>query len=118
MAACGPTFVGSPGGQRTIACILTPPPPPGERTGVRPYALACVATAAGIALTRFTWPLFSPTPYAPVFASTAIATHWGSGRAGLLAIALAAAGAAPVFPTAGTQAWTPASSWTPWGAPA
>jgi two-component system cell cycle sensor histidine kinase/response regulator CckA len=79
---------------------------PAERHGVRPYALACIATAAGVALTRFTWPIFSSTPYAPVFAAVAIATHWGSGRAGLLAIALAAAGAATVFPT-GSRAWDP-----------
>src|SRR4051812_47046308 len=67
-------------------------------TRLRPYVLAVGATAAAIALTRLTWPFFSPTPYAPLFAAIAVTTHWGSGRAGLLAIALAAAGAAMMFP--------------------
>ena len=76
-------------------------------TRVRPYVLAVGATAAAVALTRLTWPFFSPTPYAPLFAAVAVTTHWGSGRAGLLAIALAAAGAAMMFPPTATHAWVP-----------
>ena len=74
---------------------------------IQPYALAVVATAAGLALTRLTWPFFAPTPYAPVFAAVAATTHWGSGRAGLLSIVLAAAGAAAFFPTTGSRAFNP-----------
>jgi len=58
-----------------------------------------LTTAAALALTRVTWPFFAPTPYAPLFAAVAISTHWGSGAAGLLVIALGAAGAWALFPT-------------------
>ena len=75
---------------------------------IRPYALAILAAAAALALTRLTWPVFAPTPYAPLFAAVAIATHWGHGRAGLLAIALGAAGAATILPAASAAtAWRP-----------
>lgn len=74
---------------------------------MNPYFLAVLTTAAGIALTWLTWPFFSPTPFAPVFAAVAISTHWGHWRAGLLAIILAAAGAVLLFPTSGPQPWRP-----------
>ena len=61
------------------------------RREARACALAVACAAAALALTRLTWPVFAPTPYAPLFAAVAIASHWGSGRAGLLAIALGAA---------------------------
>jgi signal transduction histidine kinase/CheY-like chemotaxis protein len=73
-----------------------------ERGLLRAYTLAVVATAAALALTSVTWPFFRVTPYAPLFGALAIATHWGSGGAGLLSIALGAI-AAPLFvPTAAT----------------
>ena len=77
------------------------------RRGAGPYLLAAVSTAAAVALTRLTWPFFTPTPYAPVFAAVAATTHWGSGPAGLVAIALSAAGAAAVFPTSGPHPLNP-----------
>ena len=67
----------------------------------KPYGLAVFVTLTSVAITRVTWPLFSVAPFAPVFAAVAIATHWGSGRAGLLAIALALAGTALAFPSSG-----------------
>ncbi|HYT66558.1 MAG TPA: ATP-binding protein [Vicinamibacterales bacterium] len=72
-----------------------------QNRNLRAYGLAVLATAAGLALTRVTWPFFSPTPFAPVFAAVAASTHWGSGRAGLLAILLSAVGAALMFPAIG-----------------
>lgn len=79
------------------------------RSGLRTYGLAVVATLIGIAITRVTWPLFAPAPYAPVFAAVAVASHWGSGPAGLLAIAVATAGAALTFPTTGPVPYAPAT---------
>jgi two-component system, cell cycle sensor histidine kinase and response regulator CckA len=75
----------------------------------RTYGLAVVAAVSSIALTRLAWPFLAPTPYAPAFGAVAIATHWGSGSAGLLAIALAAAGAFLSFPTSGVYPWRPYS---------
>lgn len=75
------------------------------RREARACALAVACAAAALALTRLTWPVFAPTPYAPLFAAVAIASHWGSGRAGLLAIALGAAGAATVLPAVGPGPW-------------
>ena len=71
------------------------------------YGLAVLVTLAGVAVTRLSWPLFAVAPFAPVFAAVAIATHWGSGRAGLLAIALGAAGLALAFPAWGEFPWNP-----------
>ena len=68
---------------------------------MRPYALAIGVTAIALAVTRLTWPFFAPTPFAPVFGAVAVATHWGSGRAGLLALALAAIGGLTIVPTTG-----------------
>jgi signal transduction histidine kinase len=76
-------------------------------SNLRAYGLAVLTTAAGLALTRGTWPFFWPTPFAPVFAAVAITTHWGSGRAGLLAILLSGVGAWLTFPATGPNAWTP-----------
>jgi signal transduction histidine kinase/CheY-like chemotaxis protein len=58
-----------------------------------------------VAVTRATWPFFAIAPFAPVFAAVAIATHWGSGGAGLLAIALAVGGTALAFFSTGGFAW-------------
>lgn len=74
---------------------------------MNPYLLAVLTAAAGLALTWATWPFFSPTPFAPVFAAVAISTHWGHWRAGFLAILIAAAGAVLLFPTSGPQPWRP-----------
>jgi two-component system cell cycle sensor histidine kinase/response regulator CckA len=74
-------------------------------TPVRAYALALVATMAAVALTRFTWPLFAATPFAAMFAAVAITTHWGSGPAGLVALALAVLGSLVAFPAGGPAPW-------------
>ena len=71
------------------------------------YFLAVLTAAAGVALTWVTWPFFSPTPFAPVFAAVAISTHWGHWRAGMVAMITAALGAVLLFPTTGPQAWRP-----------
>jgi signal transduction histidine kinase len=75
----------------------------------RAYGLAVMAAVSSIALTRLAWPILAPTPYAAAFGAVAIATHWGSGSAGLLAIALAVAGAFLSFPTSGVYPWHPQS---------
>jgi signal transduction histidine kinase len=74
---------------------------------LNPYLLAVLTAAAGVALTRITWPFFSPTPFAPVFAAVAISTHWGHWRAGVVAMNMAAVGAVLLFPTTGPQGWRP-----------
>jgi signal transduction histidine kinase/ActR/RegA family two-component response regulator len=79
------------------------------RTPWKPYGLAVLVTLAGVALTRATWPLFRSAPYAPVFAAVAIATHWGSGQAGLFGIVLGAAGLLVAFPPGGDFSWNPTS---------
>ena len=75
----------------------------------KPYALAVLVTLAGVAITRATWPVFSIAPFAPVFGAVAVATHWGNGRAGLLAIVLAVAGIALAFPSTPGFPWNPVS---------
>jgi hypothetical protein len=75
----------------------------------KPYGLAVLVTLASVAITRVTWPLFSIAPFAPVFAAVAVATHWGSGRAGVLAIVLGAALTALAFPSSGAFSRNPAS---------
>jgi two-component system cell cycle sensor histidine kinase/response regulator CckA len=75
----------------------------------KPYALAVLVTLAGVAITRATWPVFSIAPFAPVFAAVAVATHWGNGRAALLAIVLAVAGIALTFPSTAGFPWNPVS---------
>ena len=75
----------------------------------KPYALAVLVTLAGVAITRATWPVFSIAPFAPVFGAVAVATHWGNGRAGLLAIVLAVAGIAAAFPSTPGFPWNPVS---------
>ena len=72
---------------------------------LRAYGLAIVATAATIAVTRYTWPFFSGAPFAPLFAAVAATTHWGSGSAGLLAVLLGVIGAPLAFPTSGPVPW-------------
>ena len=71
------------------------------RVPLNPYGLAVLVTLTSVAVTRVTWPLFSVAPFAPVFAAVAVATHWGSGRAGLLAAVLGAATTLLAFPSSG-----------------
>jgi signal transduction histidine kinase/ActR/RegA family two-component response regulator len=72
---------------------------------LRGYALAIFTTAAAVALTRLTWPLFAGAPFAPLFGAVATTTQWGTWRASLLAIALCSASAHYAFPAT----WNPAS---------
>jgi two-component system cell cycle sensor histidine kinase/response regulator CckA len=60
---------------------------------------------ASVAVTRFTWPLFAGTPFAPLFAAVAVTTHWGTGSAGLLAVVLAVCGSTVAFPSGGPSPW-------------
>ena len=73
------------------------------------YGLTVVVTLTSVAVTRVTWPFFSIAPFAPVFAAVAVATHWGSGRAGLLTVVLTVAGLALAFPSSGDFPWNPVS---------
>jgi signal transduction histidine kinase len=75
----------------------------------KPYGLALLVTLTGLAITRLTWPLFSIAPFAPVFAAVAVATHWGNGRAGQLAILLAAGGSVMTLPAIGGVPGNPVS---------
>jgi two-component system, cell cycle sensor histidine kinase and response regulator CckA len=54
-------------------------------------------------VTRFTWPVFAGAPFAPLFAAVAATSHWGSGPAGLAAVALATLMAPLAFP----PTWNP-----------
>ena len=56
---------------------------------LRAYGLAIVTTLLGAAVTRVTWPFFAGAPFAPLFAAVAATSHWGSGPAGLVTVALA-----------------------------
>jgi two-component system, cell cycle sensor histidine kinase and response regulator CckA len=80
-------------------------PPTSHPHALARFGLSLLVTVAALALTRLTWPIFIPTPYAPLFAAVAISTHWGSGAAGLLTIALGSAGAATMLPNAGAAPW-------------
>ena len=79
------------------------------RTFWKPYGLAILMTLSGVALARFTWPLFAVAPFAPVFAAVAIATHWGNGGAGVFATVLGAVATAVAFPPSSGFSWNPAS---------
>jgi signal transduction histidine kinase len=74
-------------------------------TSWRPYALALLVTSTSVALTRVTWPFFSAAPFAPVFGAVAIASHWGSGGAGVMVTALAAASLAFLLPGSAPYSW-------------
>jgi len=67
-------------------------------TAARAYGLAVVSTTAALAVTRFMWPVFAATPFAPLFGAIAATSQWGSGPAGMVAILLAVCGATLVFP--------------------
>jgi two-component system, cell cycle sensor histidine kinase and response regulator CckA len=74
-------------------------------SGLRPYGIAIVTTAAAAVLTRYTWPFFSGAPFAPLFAAVAATTHWGSGAAGLLVVLLGTIVAPLAFPSDGRLPW-------------
>lgn len=86
---------------------------PGSRSssptgaGLRPYGFAVVTTLAAALVTRLTWPFFAGAPFAPMFAAVAATTHWGSGRAGLVTVALAVLIAPFAFPMEGQVRWAP-----------
>jgi signal transduction histidine kinase/CheY-like chemotaxis protein len=70
------------------------------------YGLALVASAAGVAVTRVTWPFFSIAPFAPVFGAVALVSHLGGEGAGLATSLLGAAGLALAFSGAMPFAWS------------
>ena len=76
------------------------------RSSVKAYGLAVLVTSAGVALTRLTWPFFSPAPFAPMFGAVAISAHWGNRRAGLLAVALAVIGLTVAPPAVPPFGWS------------
>jgi two-component system, cell cycle sensor histidine kinase and response regulator CckA len=78
-----------------------PTKPPLSRRDVYAYVLAVASSLAAIAITRFTWPAFESTPLVPLFSAVALTTHFGSGPAGLLALALSIAGSFVAFPNGG-----------------
>jgi two-component system cell cycle sensor histidine kinase/response regulator CckA len=63
-----------------------------------PYALALLTTGIAIAVTHVTWPFFSATPFIPLYAAVLLTSHFGSGPAGLVALALTIVGAGIAFP--------------------
>ena len=65
----------------------------------RGYALAFSTLATAIALTRFTWPFFSRTPFALLFAAVFIAARYATETSSLVAIVAAAFGAGLMVPT-------------------
>jgi two-component system, cell cycle sensor histidine kinase and response regulator CckA len=46
------------------------------------------STAAAVVLTRYSWPLFAPAPFAPIFGAVALTSQVGSEPAALLSVAL------------------------------
>jgi len=64
----------------------------------KPYALALLTVGLAIAVTRLSWPFFAATPFIPLYAAALVATHFGSGPAGLFALGLTIAGAPIAFP--------------------
>jgi PAS domain S-box-containing protein len=74
-----------------------PTKPPLTRHDLYAYVLAVAASAAAVAITRLTWPAFESTPLVPLVFAVVIATHFGSGPAGLVALALSIAGSFLAF---------------------
>ena len=64
----------------------------------KPYALALLTVGFAIAVTRLSWPFFAATPFIPLYAAALVATHFGSGPAGLFALGLTIAAAPIAFP--------------------
>jgi len=61
------------------------------------YVLAVAASAVAVAIMRVTWPAFEGTPLVPLVSAVVLATHFGSGWAGLLAIGVSIAGSFVAF---------------------
>ncbi|MGH9410336.1 MAG: ATP-binding protein [Vicinamibacterales bacterium] len=66
-----------------------------------------MAVAFGAAVTRLTWPFFGATPFVPLFGAVMVATHWGGGPPGLLAIALSVAALGVAYPAGTIAPWEP-----------
>lgn len=62
------------------------------------YAISLGAILAAIALTRFTWPLFSRTPFALLLAANFIAARYGNETGAMLALFVSAFGAGVAVP--------------------
>ena len=71
------------------------------RRDVYAYTLAVVASIAAVILTRYAGPLFAQTPLVPLFSAVALATHFGSGPAGLVALAVTTLGGFVALPGGG-----------------
>jgi PAS domain S-box-containing protein len=63
--------------------------------------IAVGAVAAAILVTRLSWPLFSKTPFAPLFVAAFLTARFSTEIAGLVAIVIAAFGARLMVPAAG-----------------
>jgi len=63
-----------------------------------PYCLAVLTVSIATAVTRLSWPFFAATPFIPLFAAVLVTSHFGSGPAGIVALALSIAGAHGAFP--------------------
>jgi PAS domain S-box-containing protein len=61
------------------------------------YAIAVVTSVVAVGITRLTWPAFENTPLVPMVFGIVIASHFGSGPAGLLSLALSLAGSFLAF---------------------
>jgi len=58
---------------------------PVRLSGGRVYALAIVATGVAGVITRTTWPLFTPAPFALMFFAIYVSARWGTRGSGTLA---------------------------------
>lgn len=65
---------------------------------VTPYAVALLTAGFAVAVTRLSWPFFAATPFLPLFGAVVLASHFGSGPAGLVALGLSVVGAGITFP--------------------
>jgi len=71
--------------------------------------LAVAASAAAVAVMRVTWPAFESTPLVPLVSAVVLATHFGSGWAGLVAIGVSIAGSFVAFRSVGPSFLEPRS---------
>jgi signal transduction histidine kinase/ActR/RegA family two-component response regulator len=61
-----------------------------NRANLRACALSIGSTIAAVLVTRYTWPLFAPAPFAPIYGAIALTSHFGNEPAGMLTVALGA----------------------------
>jgi PAS domain S-box-containing protein len=71
---------------------------PLSRRDIYAYVLAVATSTAAVVVTRLTWPAFESTPLVPLVSAVVVATHFGSGSAGLVALALSIAESFLAFP--------------------